>query len=109
MDGARANESEGSFGSVYCLWKEEMLGYIGPGAGLGFLGSLLAVLAVFLVGIFGLILYPLRLILALIRKRSGRQNAAVAPETVHKDAGCNSQTEPTVGSPVSAAASDALN
>jgi hypothetical protein len=48
----------------------ELLGYIGPGAGLGFIGSLLAVLAVIGVGVLGLVLYPLRLILSWYRNKS---------------------------------------
>lgn len=37
------------------------LAYIGPGPGLGMIGSLLAVLAVVVIGLLGLVLYPLRL------------------------------------------------
>ena len=47
-----------------------LLGYVGPGAGLGFLGSLLAVLAVVAVGLLGLVVYPLKLIWNWCRKRS---------------------------------------
>jgi hypothetical protein len=46
------------------------LAYIGPGPGLGLIGSLLAVLAAILLGIVGLILYPLRLIRRWRRQRS---------------------------------------
>jgi len=52
-----------------------VLAYVGPGAGLGFLGSLLAILAVVFLGLVGLIAYPLKLILRLRRSRPG---AAVA-------------------------------
>ncbi len=41
-----------------------LLGYVGPGAGLGFLGSLLAVVAVVAVGLLGLVIYPLKRVLA---------------------------------------------
>jgi hypothetical protein len=44
------------------------LAYIGPGAGLGFLSSLLAVLMVVLVGLLGLILYPVKLMIRWVRR-----------------------------------------
>jgi hypothetical protein len=44
--------------------------YIGPGAGLGMIGSLLAVAAAVLLGLFGLVFYPVRLILRACRKRA---------------------------------------
>jgi hypothetical protein len=47
----------------------QFLSYIGPGAGLGFIGSLLAVLAVVAFGILGLLLYPLKVAAAWYRKR----------------------------------------
>lgn len=46
-----------------------LLGYIGPGAGLGLIGSLLAILAMTGFGLLGLVLYPLRLLLSWYRKR----------------------------------------
>ena len=48
--------------------------YVGPGAGVGMIGSLLAVLGAVVLGIVGLILWPLRM----IRKRfntKGRSKA----------------------------------
>jgi hypothetical protein len=36
--------------------------YVGPGAGVGMIGSLLAVLGAIVLGIVGLILWPLRMI-----------------------------------------------
>jgi hypothetical protein len=45
--------------------------YVGPGAGLGMIGSLIAVIAVVLIMVFGLIVYPIRL----LRKRRERKNA----------------------------------
>ncbi len=50
--------------------------YIGPGAGLGFLGSLLAVLMVVFLGLVGLILYPVKLVIRWVRRtRSTKSNA----------------------------------
>jgi len=45
-----------------------LFAYIGPGAGLGFLGSLLAVVAVIAVGVLGLVIYPLKLVLGLFAR-----------------------------------------
>lgn len=53
-----------------------VLSYVGPGAGLGFLGSLLAILAVVFVGLIGLVLYPVKLIISRFRARS----AAAVPD-----------------------------
>ena len=44
--------------------------YLGPGAGLGMIGSLIAVIIVILVIVFGLILYPIRRFL----KRRSKSN-----------------------------------
>ena len=46
-----------------------VLGYIGPGAGLGMLGSLFAVLFVLALALLGPILYPIRLFLSWRRRR----------------------------------------
>ena len=42
--------------------------YLGPGAGLGMIGSLIAVIVVVLVSVVGLVIYPLRI----LRKRRTR-------------------------------------
>lgn len=47
--------------------------YVGPGAGLGMIGSLLAVVGAILLAVFGLVLLPLRM---MMRKR--RRHATVA-------------------------------
>jgi hypothetical protein len=44
------------------------LAYVGPGAGLGAIGALLAVLGAILIGVAGLVLYPLQLFRNWIRK-----------------------------------------
>jgi hypothetical protein len=53
-----------------------LLGYIGPGAGLGFLGSLFAVLMVLFLGLVGLILYPVKLVIRWLRHNRSTGNAA---------------------------------
>ena len=45
-----------------------LVAYIGPGAGLGFLGSLLAVLMVVFLGLLGLVLYPVKLAIRWLRR-----------------------------------------
>jgi len=51
---------------------DPVLAYVGPGAGLGAVGALLAVLAAIGLGIIGLVLYPLRLLRSwLAGKRCG--------------------------------------
>jgi hypothetical protein len=45
-----------------------LVSYIGPGAGLGFLGSLLAVLMVVFLGLAGLVLYPVKLAIRWLRR-----------------------------------------
>ncbi len=46
----------------------QVLAYVGPGAGLGMIGSLLAVLVTIFIAIFGLVLYPITLIRKMLRK-----------------------------------------
>ena len=55
-----------------------LLGYIGPGAGLGFLGSLFAVLMVIFLGLVGLILHPLKLFIRWLRRFRTTSSAAAA-------------------------------
>jgi len=45
------------------------LAYMGPGAGLGMLGSLFALIGAALVGLFGLIVLPIRLLLKRLRRQ----------------------------------------
>jgi hypothetical protein len=52
------------------------LAYIGPGAGLGFLGSLLAVLMVVFLGLAGLVLYPVRLAIRWVRRLRATSGSA---------------------------------
>ena len=60
------------------------IAYMGPGAGLGMLSSLFAVLGVVLLALLGAILFPIRMLLKFIRKRSrseGQRQAASSPGT----------------------------
>lgn len=49
--------------------------YMGPGAGLGMLGSLVAVIGAVLVAVFGIIVLPVRMILKKRRKRATQKPA----------------------------------
>ena len=60
--------------------------YLGPGAGLGMLSSLFAVLGVVLLALLGVILFPIRMLLKFIRKR-GRGE-------VRRESGSSSGTSP---------------
>jgi hypothetical protein len=55
------------------------LAYVGPGAGLGLLGSLFAVLMVVFVGLAGLVLHPLKLMIRWLRRNRSFTGAAGAP------------------------------
>jgi hypothetical protein len=46
------------------------LAYVGPGAGLGAVGALLAVVGAILIGLFGLVLYPLHLLRSWLRGKA---------------------------------------
>ncbi len=46
--------------------------YIGPGAGLGMLGSIIALVVAIFVAIFGIIFYPVKLLLNFFKKRGNK-------------------------------------
>jgi hypothetical protein len=56
-----------------------LVAYIGPGAGLGFLGSLIAIVMVMFLGLLGLILYPLKLAVRWLRRH---RSTSIAPATI---------------------------
>ena len=59
--------------SLLVIGSEPIYAYIGPGAGLTLLGSLIAVAAVVLVTVLGLILYPIRLIRKFIERKQRKE------------------------------------
>ncbi|MFN0055444.1 MAG: hypothetical protein ACKV0T_25130 [Planctomycetales bacterium] len=65
---------------------ELTLAYVGPGAGLGMIGSLLAVVAAILLGIFGLLLYPIKLLLKMKRERAASQASPSIPAVMETPA-----------------------
>ena len=54
------------------LFPEYAQAYLGPGAGLGMIGSLIAVIVAVVIIILGLLIYPIRLLLK--RKSSSKEN-----------------------------------
>jgi len=54
------------------------LAYIGPGAGAGFIGSLLTTLSVIVVSLLAILVWPIRLIIKRWRKRKAAAAAPVA-------------------------------
>jgi hypothetical protein len=56
-------------------WAAPAAAYMGPGAGLGMLGSALAVIGAVLVAVFGLLLFPIRMLI----KRRRRNGQAAKP------------------------------
>lgn len=55
-----------------------LLGYVGPGAGLGAIGALLAVVVAVVLGIAGLVLYPIQLLRNWL---SAKNNVSAAEST----------------------------
>lgn len=72
----------GPFAAI-CEASTAPLAYVGPGPGLSLIGSLLAVLAAIVLGLLGLVLYPLRL---LRQWRRSRTEEAAASATAPADA-----------------------
>ncbi|NLS93283.1 MAG: hypothetical protein GXX96_14095 [Planctomycetaceae bacterium] len=55
-----------------------LLGYVGPGAGLSMLGSLFAVACVLLLALLGPILYTIRLLRSMLRRRRAQRAILIA-------------------------------
>lgn len=56
---------------LLCLNAEPALAYVGPGAGLTFIGSLVALVSAVLAGIFGFVWFPIK---RLLRARKKKQD-----------------------------------
>ena len=54
-----------------------LLGYVGPGAGFAFLGSFLSLLIGFLLNVFSIVAWPVRMAWRLVRRRGGFRKAHV--------------------------------
>lgn len=64
--------------AVALLMASPAFAYLGPGAGLGMIGSLMAVLIVVLLTLVGLVVYPIRL----LRKRRSHTTATDGDSTM---------------------------
>ncbi len=58
-------------------WISGALGYVGPGAGLSMLGALFAVACVVLIALLAPILYPIRWLRSVLRRRRAQPNAGL--------------------------------
>lgn len=74
------------------LFTEAAWAYVGPGAGLGMIGSLVAVIGAILLAILGLVLFPLRLILK--RRRKSASSASAKTSSSSQDNQHRSHQEP---------------
>ena len=61
------------------------MAYVGPGAGLGALGALAAVVGAILVALFGLIVFPITMLRRRRRLRSQEAAAVAAPDAAEHD------------------------
>lgn len=69
-------------GSSSPLAAAEVLGYVGPGAGLTMLGALFAVTCLFVLAVLAPILYPIRLLIAWRRRIIARQTVTTSRKAV---------------------------
>ncbi len=67
------------------LLPTDALAYIGPGAGLGLIGALLAVIGAILVALFGLIVFPITLLRKRRKNKAQKTKAAAAGNTAMED------------------------
>jgi hypothetical protein len=56
------------------LFSPSALAYMGPGAGLGMLGSLVAVVGAVMIAVFGILVLPIRMIMK--KRRKGAEGKA---------------------------------
>jgi hypothetical protein len=70
------------FGALLAV-SSSALAYVGPGAGLGILGVVVAVLAAVVMGFFGLVMWPIRKI-AQQRKAQAHAEHAATPDAASR-------------------------
>lgn len=63
--------------AILVLFSAPLLAYVGPGAGISVLGSLLGILATLFLGLLAIILWPVR---KMMKRRKAAAQAAQAPE-----------------------------
>ncbi|MGI0014205.1 MAG: hypothetical protein ACREBU_12305 [Nitrososphaera sp.] len=74
------------------LTAEPALAYVGPGAGLTVIGSILAFLGLIFLAIFGFLWYPIK---RLITKRKKSASVGTVPREQHAEKGDNPREEPS--------------
>ena len=65
---------------ILCL-PDAAYAYVGPGAGLSIVGSVLAFLAAIVVGVFGFLWFPIKRLLRRRKEAAARKTATARPET----------------------------
>lgn len=63
-------------GLISALYSVSASAYIGPGAGLGMIGSLIAIFVVVLILVLGLVIYPARVMRKKRREKSLQSNSS---------------------------------
>jgi Flp pilus assembly protein TadB len=63
-------------GFTSALYSVSAIAYIGPGAGLGMIGSLIAIAVVALIVVLGLVIYPIRLMRKKRREKAQQSDKA---------------------------------
>jgi hypothetical protein len=69
------------------LFPQPAAAYVGPGVGLGAVGVFLAIVAAFVVAIFGFIWYPIKRLLRMFKKQSNDQKDNDQKDNHRKDEG----------------------
>jgi hypothetical protein len=65
-----------------CVFAPAAVAYVGPGAGLGVLGAMLAILTAVLATVVGLIVWPVRMIMR--RRRRNAETRDSAADSAHE-------------------------
>jgi hypothetical protein len=73
-------------GTVIAVFPTTAFAYVGPGAGLSVIGSLLAFVAAIVVAIFGFLFFPIRRILRRRKQRAAQKVAGNPPDSVDQPA-----------------------
>ena len=63
---------------IVCLSADPAAAYVGPGAGLTLIGSVVAVVAAVLIALVGLVLFPIRLLMKKMKAAKAQQSTGEA-------------------------------
>jgi membrane-bound ClpP family serine protease len=75
------------------LFPASALAYVGPGAGLSVIGSLLAFVAAIIVAIFGFLFFPIRRILRRRKQKAAQKSAGNSPAATSDQSGSGKKPE----------------